>query len=131
MITEDYITAIKVKLLTSAIIKSFTIIKERTISDQGYFRARLNLSNGDFLEIVEFFIVKSQICLTETYRYQWMDETKQQLRKRWDNVEHFPNLPNFPHHVHIIEESNVYPSQSRNIIEIIDHIEEEINTTPE
>lgn len=36
-----------------------------------------------------------------------MDATKTQLIKRWDNVQHFPNLPNFPHHVHINEESNV------------------------
>lgn len=61
------------------------------------------------------------------YRYQWMDKTKQILKKRWDNVEHFPNLPNFPHHVHIGEESNVHPSQSRNILELIDLIEQEIS----
>jgi Family of unknown function (DUF6516) len=127
MITEDYITEIKVRLLTSAAIKSFTIVKERAIQDQGYFRARLTLKNGDFLEIVEFFIVKNQTCMTETYRYQWMDETQQQLRKRWDNVEHFPDLPNFPHHVHILEESNVHPSQLRSILEIIDYIEQELN----
>jgi hypothetical protein len=127
MITEDYLTAIKLKLLMSAVVKSFTIVKEIAIPSQGYFRARLTLRNNDFLEIVEFFVVKDRICMTETYRYQWMDETKQQLRKRWDNVEHFPDLPNFPHHVHIIEESNVYPSQSRSILEIIDQIEQEIN----
>ncbi|MCL1467153.1 toxin-antitoxin system TumE family protein [Argonema galeatum] len=48
------------------------------------------------------------------------------LRKRWDNVEHFPDLPNFPHHVHIGEESNVEPSRSLTILELIDIIEEEI-----
>ncbi|MGB3557404.1 MAG: DUF6516 family protein [Geitlerinemataceae cyanobacterium] len=127
MIAEDYIAEIKVKLLTSAAIKSFTIVKERAIPDQGYFRARLTLKNGDFLEIVEFFIVKNQACVTETYRYQWMNETQHQLRKRWDNVEHFPDLPNFPHHVHILEESNVHPSEPRNILEIIDYIEQELN----
>jgi Family of unknown function (DUF6516) len=126
MITDNYLTAIKVKLLTSPLVKSFTVVKERSISDQGYFRARLSLNNGDFLEIVEFFNVKNGACITETYRYQWMDETKQVLRKRWDNVEHFPCLANFPHHVHILEESNVYPSQTRSIIEIIDLIIEEL-----
>jgi Family of unknown function (DUF6516) len=128
MITEDYLTAIKVKLLASSVVKSFTIVKERGTSDQGYFRARLTLTNNDFLEIVEFFVLKDQTCITETYRYQWMDETKQQLRKRWDNVEHYPNIPNFPHHVHITEETNVQPSQSRSILEIIDQLEQELTT---
>ncbi len=108
-------------------IQSFIIVKERVILNQGYFRARLTLKNGDFCEIVEFFIVQNQTCVTESYRYQWMDSTKQQLRKRWDNVEHFPNLPNFPHDVHILEETNVYPSESRNILEIIDALEKELN----
>ena len=126
MITDNYLTAIKVKLLTSPLVKSFTVVKERSISDRGYFRACLSLNNGDFLEVVEFFIVKDGACITETYRYQWMDETKQILRKRWDNVEHFPNLSNFPHRVHILEESNVYPSQTRSIIEIIDLIAAEL-----
>jgi len=128
MLVENYLTQIKVKLLASPVVKSFTVVKERAISDSGYFRARLTLSNDDFIEIVEFFIVKNQTIVTETYRYQWMDETKQQLRKRWDNVEHFPNLANFPHHVHILEETNVYPSQSWNILEIIDYIEDELAT---
>jgi hypothetical protein len=30
-----------------------------------------------------------------------MDEQQGVLKKRWDNVEHFPDLPNFPHHVYI------------------------------
>ncbi len=127
MMIEEYLTAIKVKLLTSPAIQSFVIVKERVILNQGYFRARLTLTNGDFCEIVEFFTVQNQTCVTETYRYQWMDSTKQQLRKRWDNVEHFPDLPNFPHHVHILEETNVHPSQSLNILEIIDYLEQALN----
>ncbi|MFM7406091.1 MAG: hypothetical protein ACKO3K_05345 [Cuspidothrix sp.] len=55
MIVEDYLTEIKSKLITSSIIDTIDIVKERALSDQGYFRARLNLTNGDFLEVVEFF----------------------------------------------------------------------------
>ena len=101
MIIQDYLTEIKAKLITSPIIDKITIVKERALSDQGYFRARLNLINGDFLEVVEFFKIKGDKCIAETYRHQWMDSTQTQLKKRWDNVEHFPDLPNFPHHVYI------------------------------
>jgi hypothetical protein len=126
MIGQDYLTEIKAKLITSSIIYKITIVKERALSDQGYFQARLNLINGDFLEVVEFFKIKGDKCIAETYRHQWMDATQTQLKKRWDNVEHFPNLPNFPHHVHIGEEFNVYSSVCMNILEVIDLISQEI-----
>lgn len=55
-----------------------------------------------------------------------MDGNKQQLKKRWDNVEHFPNLPNFPHHVHVGDELIVKASESRNILQLLVLIEQEI-----
>ena len=86
----------------------------------------MNLTNGDFLEVVEFFKIKGDKCITETYRYQWMNSTQTQLKKRRDNIEHFPNLPNFPDHVHIGEEFDVYSSVCMNILEVIDLISQEI-----
>ena len=50
-----------------------------------------------------------------------------ELKKRWDNVAHFPDLPNFPHHVHIGSESYVEPGQSLSIVELIDVLESELN----
>jgi hypothetical protein len=98
---QNYIDLIKYKLNTSVIIDSFRIVDERILFSRGYFRARLILKNDDFLEIAESFTVIDNRLVTLSYRYQWMDGKKQQLKKRWDNVEHFPDLPNFPHHVHI------------------------------
>lgn len=99
---------------------------ERILLNRGYFRARLRLTNTDFLEIAESFTIQDEQFITLGYRYQWMDEAKQVLKKRWDSVKHFPELPNFPHHVHINSESNVEPGLSRNIIEFIDFIESEL-----
>jgi hypothetical protein len=48
------------------------------------------------------------------------------LRRRWDNVEHFLDLPNFPHHVHVGEESCVEPSRLLSIIALIEVIEKEL-----
>ncbi|WP_347179512.1 toxin-antitoxin system TumE family protein [Roseofilum halophilum] len=48
---------------------------------------------------------------------------KEILKKRWDRVKDFPDLPNFPHHIHIGSESNVEPGQSRSILEFIDFME--------
>ncbi|MEH1936197.1 MAG: DUF6516 family protein [Nostoc sp.] len=124
---QDYISRVKTKLNRSSVVYAVVIVDQRTLVNRGYFRARLTLNNGDFLEIAESFTIIEGRFVTLSYRYQWMDETKEKLRKRWDNVKHFPDLPNFPHHVHIIKESNVEPSESRNILELIDLIEKELN----
>jgi hypothetical protein len=123
MILDQYIVAVKEKLNISLIITSIEIVDERILLNRGYFRARLILTNNDFLEIAESFTIQDNQLITLDYRYQWMDASKQILKERWDSVKHYPNLPNFPHHVHIGSESNVESGQSRNIIEFIEFLE--------
>jgi len=123
---EQYITAVKAKLADSPIIAAIEIVDERILLNRGYFRARLTLTNSDFLEIAESFTFQDDQLITLDYRYQWMDAAKQALRKRWDSVKHFPDLPDFPHHVHIGSESNVEPGSSRNILEFIGFMEFEL-----
>ncbi|WP_072621855.1 toxin-antitoxin system TumE family protein [Spirulina major] len=123
----QYMTKIKNKLSASKIIATIEIVDERTLRDRGYFRARLILTNSDFLEIAESFTLENNQPSTLDYRYQWMDSSKQILRKRWDSVKHFPDLPNFPHHIHIHSENNVKPGKSRNILEFIDFMESELH----
>ena len=48
-----------------------------------------------------------------------MDEQQGVLKKRGDNVEHFPDLPHFPHHVHRDAEEHAEPGQSMSIIELL------------
>lgn len=122
MIILNYIEEIKYELITLEWVISMTIIEEKILENRGYFRARLTLTNNDFLEIAEYFILRDKDLITERYRYQWMDETKTKLRRRWDNVPHFPDLDNFPHHVHIDIEKNVYPSQSLSILQVLNLI---------
>jgi Family of unknown function (DUF6516) len=116
----DYLVAIRKKLDNSEIVTTLSIVDERALFNRGYFRARIFLSNGDFLELAESFTLQDGKVVTRDYRYQWMDGSRQILRKRWDSVKHFPGLPNFPHHVHVGSESNVEASVSRNILELLD-----------
>jgi hypothetical protein len=126
---QTYINAVKSKLNNSLIIDSFKIVDERILFNRGYCRARLILNNDDFLEVAESFTLIDNRLITLSYRYQWMEGNKQKLKKRWDNVEHFPDLPNFPHHVHDGDEFNVKPSELRNILQIITLIEQEITNS--
>jgi len=86
----------------------------------------MKLTNNDFVEISEYFTLENGNIIANKYRYQWMDEKQQKLIKKWDNSHHFPNLPGFPHHVHIAKEDNVETSKAIGIIELIDIISEEI-----
>jgi len=123
-----YINAIKERLNESFIVAAIEVVDERILLNRGYFRARLILTNTDFVEIAESFAVQDNQLITLDYRYQWMDGDKQTLKQRWDSVKHFPDLPNFPHHVHIGSESNVESGQSRNILEFITFLESEIQS---
>ncbi|MBO0348611.1 hypothetical protein J0895_05735 [Phormidium pseudopriestleyi FRX01] len=124
---EQYIVTIKNKISASPLITTSEVVDEKLLLNRGYFRVRLTLLNTDFVELTEAFTIKNNQLLTLDYRYQWMDSSKQVLRKRWDSVKHFPDLPNFPHHVHIGSETNVKPGQSRNILEFIDFMESELS----
>ncbi len=120
MLPQEYLAEIKASLIASAIVDSITVVEEYALPDRGYFRARLGLRHHDFLEVAEYFVVEAGQCVTRRYRHQWMDASQEVLRKRWDNVEHFPDLPNFPYHVHVGEESHVEPGRSMGIIALLD-----------
>ena len=113
--------------MASALVASVDVVEEYVLSDRGYFRARLGLANQDFLEVAEYFVVEAGRCVTMRYRYQWMDASQTVLKRRWDNVEHFPGLPNFPHHVHVGEEAHVEPGRSMSIVELLDALEQGIH----
>lgn len=120
---SEYLTDIKARFVASGVIAAITIVEEYALPDRGYLRARLELVNTDFLEEAEYFVVEAGRCVTRRYRYQWMDASQDTLRRRWDNVGHFPDLPNFPHHVHVEDAARVEPGISMSIIELIDVIE--------
>jgi hypothetical protein len=126
MEANEYLEDIKSRLIASNAIAAFTIVEELDFGDRGYFRARVTLSNDDFLEVAEYFKITENVVTTTRYRYQWMDCDRTKLRKRWDNVPHFPNLPNFPHHIHVVSEENVISGNSLNIQELLDILEQEI-----
>jgi hypothetical protein len=122
----EYLAELQAGFVASPAVESFTIVDERTLPDSGYLRVRLQLSNGDYLELAEYFTFDGKACYTTAYRYQWMDSTQTHLRRRWDNVAHFPHLPNHPHHVHIGNEANVHPGEPLNSLDVLSLIEREL-----
>ena len=80
MNAQSHLEKIKSKLAGATTIAQITVVQEYALQDRGFFRARLVLTNGDFVEVSEFFtIVGGQARLVE-YRHQWMDSSQQILR---------------------------------------------------
>ncbi len=122
-----YLDLIRLKLSTSDIVREVTVVRERATENYGFFRARIRLQNGDFLEVVEYFAIENDKPVTIEYRFQWMDPTMQYLRKRWDNAAHHSGLPNFPHHIHVTSESQIEPGSALGVIALIDLLEQELD----
>ncbi len=109
----EYALQLKTKLAISSIVASFNVVEEKVWLDRGYVRIRIALNNGDFLEAAEYSVLQDDDLTTRRYRYQWMDKERRKVRKRWDNVEHFPD------HIHIGKEENVEPGESLSIIQLL------------
>ncbi len=58
------------------------------------------------------------------YSYHWEDSDGN-LIIRWDNAEHWKNLPTFPHHKHTSSHRNVSPSDETDLESVINAIVEQ------
>ncbi len=99
MRVDAYLRLIKERLITDPAVFSFQIIRERTTAVDGYLRARLVLTDESYLEFSEYVQLLDGDSQVVTYNYHWAT-AENQLIRRWDNTPHFPDLPNFPHHIH-------------------------------
>lgn len=72
------------------------------------YRLRLKRYDRGLLEIFERFQMMREKLQVAKYSFHWQDAAGQ-LRKRWDNAAHHPEVPIPPHHVHDGAEANVLP----------------------
>ena len=127
MTPDEYLAAIHLALVESAIIVRYRVVRQRVTSQRGHLRVRIDLSNGDFLEAAEFFGLTPDGVQVLDYRHQWMNGERTVLRKRWDSTPHYPDLENAPHHVHDGIENAVLPGESMSILAVLAQIEREIS----
>ena len=118
----DYFDAIKERLLNDPLIADFHVLRERVIETEGHLRVRLTLEDDSMLEFSEYVqqVAVDQLQ-TIIYSYHWAD-TEGQLHKRWDNTPHYPDLPDFPHHIHDGKTGAVMPGKPINIFQVLDMI---------
>ena len=122
----SYLADIELALVSSEIIAEYDIVRSWANTDDGYIRLRATLTNRDFLEAAEYFTLQDDQVVTVDYHFQWMDRERKILRRRWDSTPHFPNLENFPHHVHIGGDETVMPGSSISLINLLKILENEV-----
>ena len=122
MTIDEYLAALKTRLVTDPVVAAFHISRERSTLYDGYLRARLMLNDGSQLEFAEYIQVSAgdQIAVV-TYNYHWSD-AEGRLIQRWDNTPHFPDLPGFPHHVHTASTEAPIPGQPIDLFSVLDEI---------
>lgn len=124
---DAYLNAIKERLLNDPLIADFHILRERIMETESHLRARLTLEGGSMLEFSEYIRhTATDELQTAIYSYHWAD-VEGQLLKRWDNTPHYPDLPDFPHHIHDGKTGTVMPGRSINIFQVLDAIAADIS----
>jgi len=105
---SDYLAHIKALITLNRQVLHWMVVREEAQGDVGLFRYRLILRDGDLLELFERFQIAEERLQVAKYSFHWQDADGQ-LRKRWDNAAHHPEVPTHPHHVHDGMEANVLP----------------------
>jgi hypothetical protein len=112
-------------LLLSSAVARFCVLKRRVLEQEGYIRIRVEIIGGGLLEISEFWReAASQLDRLE-YAYHWQNANGQ-IVCRWDNVKHYPELPNAPHHVHQPDGQVSSLVEPINLILVLRRIEEHV-----
>ena len=122
MTVAEYLTSIKERLTADKVVSSFHVIRERTTLTDGHLRVRMTLTDDSQLEFSEYVqrSPNGEISVI-TYSYHWAD-MQNILIRRWDNTPHLPNLPGFPHHVHVGSADTANPGQPVSIFTVLDEI---------
>lgn len=109
MTIREYLEECIVLLTTSTIVNSFQVTKRRETETDGYLRARSVLLDGDLFEISLYCQLVEDEVKIAGYRFH-RQRKDGILVKRWDDAKHHPEIPSFPHHVHIGEHDEVKES---------------------
>ncbi len=106
--------------MVSPVVRFYTIQKEKRSETIGFFKADCLLLGGYRFSAREFIKLMHTSPVRYMYAYHLQDK-KNKLVFRYDNVEHYPGMKNFPHHKHTA--SRVVSSRAPQLSEVIKEIE--------
>ncbi len=96
---ERCFNSVEIRLIRSPVISAYWIRRREITPADEKLRIKASLINGGIIEMFEYVTESGGEIQLSKYSIHWQNEERQ-LRQRWDNAPHHPELPNFPHHVH-------------------------------
>ncbi len=125
-VIQQHFEAIELQLLQSRVITGYQILRREISSTDGKLRLKATLRGGGLAELFEYVTESNGVIHLSKYSFHWQDK-QGNLKKRWDNAPHYPDLPNMPHHVHL-EDGTVQGSlQIPDIFYVIQQFEQSLS----
>lgn len=119
---SEHLAEFEKLIVRNPLVKRFHISERREMRFEAYIKIRLILIDDSVLDASEYiYATEENNAEIRRYNYHWMDSSNR-LRTRWDNVRHYPKLPNFPHHRHDGDEKTVRPGEPMNLFKVLDII---------
>ena len=121
-IIHDHFNTIEAWLLQSPVVIGYKIISKEIAPTDGKFRVKVNFVDGGMAELFEYVIVSERDLNLSKYSFHWQDKHGN-LKCRWDNAPHHPELPNAPHHKHNADQSVESVFKILDIFGVLEEIE--------
>jgi hypothetical protein len=118
---DAYFQALLELISRSLVIQSSSVTLDKRSAFVGVVRGDLQFPDNSRLHFREFVNTQDRLDrYMYVYHYQRADQT---LIFRYDNTDHYPDLPNFPHHKHVLDEANVVTAAPPDLSGILKEIE--------
>ncbi|MFQ5707718.1 MAG: DUF6516 family protein [bacterium] len=104
------------------IISSFKILLYERETDNSRLKLEVVFLDESKLIVRDYYFGGEQ----RKYVFHWMDK-KNNLRVRWDNAEHWPDIATFPHHKHLGDAREVKASTEVLLEDVLNYIATQLN----
>lgn len=119
---DQWLSRVEAYLLAWTYSRQVVVDYAETGNGVAQYRLRVTLLDGSLLQCVERVRVESEGFQIERYSFHWQSAEGGFLR-RWDNAPHHREIPSFPHHIHIGDESHVFAHESIDVFQVLESIE--------
>ncbi len=118
---DHYFQSVLDLVSASLLVRSSDITLDKRSQVIGFIRGNIYFVDDSLLhyrELVDFRLVSGRVRYV--YHYQRGDG---KIIFRYDNTDHFPDLPNFPHHKHVGDETNVVSAEPPDLAAVLKEVE--------
>ncbi len=98
----------------AALFRSWRVLRYEQEGAAYMLQMTAILRDDSRLEMREYLFADG----SRKYAYQWM-EASGDLRQRWDNAPHWPDVATAPHHTHVAAQSEPGPSTVTNLEDLL------------